>query len=323
MASNIPAIFPSAVFAAAFGLEDEFGSGTGTTDGILGVLGVALSVENFKQENQFEGLYRLGSRAAELFYSKGLNVAVDINFVMANDNFNWLDLILNRQQSGSTTISTTWTVPDREGEIPTMYMNLQDEHGYFYTGYGFGVETAKLSFEEGKTCDVSLSVKGKTVTYASSSTAPEAFSQGLTYPTEFVTWANVQVSYNGKYGSSTFGVQPITTLDLTINNNLKFYYGLGSIDYKAMVPQKLDVSGKLDILHDSNMLEQFMTSASTQSSTNSYDLTLTIGSDYGKSYVIEIEGMYWNDGSMTLKPVDPVIDELTFKARNVKVSVGT
>ncbi|MEM0143466.1 MAG: phage tail tube protein [Candidatus Parvarchaeum sp.] len=311
-----PLVYPTSVFQAAFGLESEYGSGTGSTAGVLGVLGVGMSIESFKQENKFDPLYRLGSRAPQLFYSQGVKISTSAKFVMATDNKNWLDLILNKE--GSTTIS--WTIPDRVGSLPSAYMNLQDEHGYFYTASGFAVEKASLSFRQGETCNVTLDMTGSYVTYADSTTAPVAFASGLTYPIQFTTWANVQVSYAGSYGSTTFSVQPITDLSLDINNNLEYYYTLGSLDYVAFVPKKLDISGSITILHDSNLIEHILTTADSQSSTNSYTFTITIGSEYGSPYIIEIEGMYWNDGSMTFTPVDVVEDKFTFKARNVKIT---
>jgi hypothetical protein len=309
-----PLIFPASVFQAAFGKESEYGSGTGTT--ILGVLGVQMSVEDFKLDNRFDALYTLGAREAQLFYSQGIEITASVKYTMATDNKNWLDLILYKQ--GSTTIS--WTIPSRAGVLPSTYMNLQDQNGYFYTASGFVAKSAKFTFEEGKTCDVTLDMQGKYVTYAASSTAPQTFTGGLTYPIQFTTWANVQVTYNGKYGSTTFGVQPIKTLSLTIDNDPEFFYGLGSIDYTAYTPKKLTVSGDLEILHDSNLIEHMLTTSSTQSSTNTYDLTLTIGSDYGSPYIIEIEGLYWSDGSMTFTPVDPVVDKFSFKARTIQVT---
>ncbi|MEM0142468.1 MAG: phage tail tube protein [Candidatus Parvarchaeum sp.] len=311
-----PLVFPTSVFQAAFGVESEYGSGTGSTLGVLGVLGVGMQIESFKQDNQFDALYRLGSRAAQLFYSQGIKVSTSAKFVMATDNKNWLDLVLNKQ--GSTTIS--WTIPDRVGVLPSAYMNLQDEHGYFYTASGFVVETASITFEQGKTCDVDLSMTGNYVTYSNSSTAPVSFSGGLTYPIQFTTWANVQVSYVGSYGSTTFSVQPITDLKIEIKNNPDYYYGLGSIDYVAFVPKKLDVTGSMTILHDSALIEHILTTANTQSSTNSYTFTITVGSEYGSPYIIELEGMYWDDGSMTFTPVDVVEDKFNFKARNIKVT---
>jgi hypothetical protein len=310
-----PTIFPASVFQASFGQETAFGSGTGTT---LGVLGVQMSITDFKQENQFEGLYRLGSRAAQLFYSKGLEVSASANFTMATDNKSWLNLMLNYV---SSTSGDYWTIPDEVGELKSAFMDLQDEKGYYYIAKGFVVDTADLSFKEGETCDVKLSLKGQTVNYQSSTALPSTFQAGgtLSYPIDFTTWANVQVVYNGKYGSTTFSVQPIKELTINIKNNLQFYYGLGSIEYVGFVPQKLEVSGKMDILHDSNLIEHILTTSTTQSSTNSYTLVLTIGGT-ASPYIITIEGMYWNDGSMTFTPVDPIVDEFNFKARNIKVT---
>jgi hypothetical protein len=312
-----PLIFPASVFQASFGQETSFGSGTGST---LGVLGVQMSVEDFKQDNQFEALYRLGSRAAQLFYSKGLVVDASVKFTMATDNKSWLNLLLNLV---STTSGNYWTVPDKVGTLPSSFMDLQDENNRYYIAKGFVVDNAKFSFEEGKTCDVDLTMKGQTVTYQSSTApVPSTFNSDgtLNYPINFTTWANVQVVYNGNYGSTTFGVQPIKDLSISVKNDLQFYYGLGSIEYVGFVPQKLDVSGKLDILHDSKLIEHILTTADTESSTNAYTLVLTVGSNYGNPYTITIEGLYWSDGSMTFKPVDPVVDEFNFKARNIKIS---
>ena len=314
--ANIPNIFPTAVFQAGFYQEANFGSGyaTGT---VIGVLGVAMELTTFKMQNDYDLLYNLGSRVAETAYVKGLSVDLTTKFVMACDQKNWLSLLLNKE--GSTT--TYWTVPSYTGKIPSGACMIEDQLQHYYEVTGLMADSADISFEEGKTVDVTLTFKGQNVSYLST-TAPAGFSPTslYVYPQDFTTWAAVKVSYNGNYGSTTFAVQPIKSMSLSIKNNIDAFYGLGNIEYVAFVPKKLEVTGKLEILHDSNLLEHFMRTVESQSSTGAYSIVITVGSsEYSTPYTITIDGIYWNDGSMNLKPVDPVVDELSFKALNVKV----
>ncbi len=317
MVSNIPQIFPTAVFQAGFGKEANYGSGylTGTN---IGVLGVAMSLNTFNLENQYDVLYNLGSRVGQTAYVKGLKVSLDADFVLATDQKEWLSLVLNKE--GSTT--TYWTVPSYTGTLPSGFCMIEDQLLHYYSVSGLMADSVEMKFEEGKTVDVTLSMTGKTVSYLST-TAPSGLvsSTLFNYPSDFTTWAAVQVSYNGNYGSTTFSVQPIKSFNFSIKNNMQPYYGLGNIDYIAFVPQKLDVSGKIEILHDSNMLEHFMRTVESQSSTAGYDITITIGNDeYTNPYTITLEGIFWDKGGLKLTPVDPVVDELDFKALNVKIS---
>ncbi len=317
MVSNIPSIFPTAVFQAGFGEEAHYGSGyaTGTN---IGVLGVAMQLETFKLNNKYEVLYNLGSRVGETAYVQGLEVELDAKFVLAADQKNWLSLALNKE--GSTT--NYWTVPALTGTLPSGYSIIEDQLQHYYSVSGLMVKSFDIDFEEGKTVDVTMSMLGKTVSYLGTTTPSGLVSSTLfKYPSDFTTWAAVQVSYDGNYGSTTFSVQPIKSMKLTVNNNPKAFYGLGNIDYIAFVPQKLEVSGSIDILHDSNLLEHFMRTVESQSSTQGYNITITVGSsEYSTPYTITIEGMFWDTGGMKLTPVDPVVDNLTFKALNVKVS---
>ncbi|MEM0142548.1 MAG: phage tail tube protein, partial [Candidatus Parvarchaeum sp.] len=307
-----PIIIPTSVFQAAFGIESVYGNGPGTS---IGVLGVAMSISDFKQANDFNPLYVLGSRAPQLFFSKGLVISETVKFVLAADNKNWLSLVLNESitTTGSTTKSTTftWTIPPLTGKLPSAYMSLEDENGYYYNATGMVVNTASFSFNEGETCDVTLDVKGKIVNYSSTSIMSTTYANGLVYPTEFTTWANVKVQYTGNEdGAGTaFSIQPIKALSFKIENEPELYRGLGSIDYVAFTPTKLTVSGSIEIFHDSELIQDILTTASTQSSTNSFNLVITIGSDYSKPYTITVEGLYWDDGSFELTPVDPVVDK--------------
>jgi hypothetical protein len=313
---NIPQIFPTAVFQAGFGQEAHYGSGylTGST---IGVLGVAMKLSNLKFNNDYEVLYDLGSRVGATAYVQGIKVDTTAEFVLAADNKEWLGLLLNK--SNSTT--PYWTVPPLTGQLPSGYCMIEDQLQHYYELTGLMADSCDLKFTEGKTVDVTLEFKGKNVVYLST-TAPADFTPSTfyTYPSEFLTWAAVQITYNGNYGSTTFSVQPVKSFDIKINNNNKPFYGLGNIDYIAFVPTKLDISGSIEILHDSNMLEHFTRTIESQTSTASYDITLTIGSgEYSAYYTIVLEGLFWNEGSMTLEPVDPVVDKLDFKSLNIKI----
>jgi len=314
--ANIPQIFPTAVFQAGFGQEAYYGSGylTGST---IGVLGVAMKLSELQFSNNYEVLYDLGSRVGATAYVQGIKVTTSADFVLAADNKEWLGLLLNK----SSTSTPYWTVPSLTGQLPSGYCLIEDQLQHYYELTGLMADSCDLKFTEGKTVDVTLKFTGKNVVYLST-TAPADFTPSTfyTYPSEFLTWAAVQITYNGNYGSTTFSVQPVKSFSIKIDNNNKPFYGLGNIDYIAFVPTKLNVSGSIEILHDSNMLEHFTRTIESQTSTASYDITLTIGSgEYSTYYTIVLEGLFWNDGSMTLTPVEPVVDKLDFKALNIKI----
>ncbi len=302
-------IFPTSVFQSVFGVESSYGAGSGTP---IGVLGVGMSIDSIKQDMQLNPLYKLGSRTVQRFYSQGWVVDLDTTFVLAADQKLWLNLLLNKFGSTTTyyTVSTTYSTD----LIPSGYCIIEDQLGHFYNANGLMLDSVNFSFSQGKTCDVKGTFKGQLVNY---STTSSTFPSPVVYPEEFNTWATVDVSYNGT--TDTFGVQPVTDLTIDIKNNMQPFYGLGSIDYKAFTATKLEVSGSVDILHDSGYLEKFLEPASVITESTTYNLTLQIGSEYGTPYTITIEGMQFNTGDMELKPVDPVVDKLTFVGRNIKI----
>ncbi len=332
-------VFPASQFEAKFAVESSFNAGYSTTN-VLGVLGLGMNLTAFKVEDQFEGLFRLGSRTAQTFYSKGVKVSIDADFVLAADNGNWLKAFFDYSYTttayptnpATTTAKsvTAYTVPDFQtsstgaGKLPSLSVAVHDAFYNMYIGSGLVANTVDINYEEGAAVDVKLNFLGTDLQYyakgsASIPTGSNSFSSAL-YPSQPLTWAATVIS-SDTTSSSQITRQPVKSFKLKLDNDVDMFYALGDVFYSNFVPRKFKVSGSIDVYHDSGIVEQISSFAKDESSHVNASITLKVAnSQYG--YIFIIDNNWYNEGGFTLKPVDPVIDNLTFEATNVVIQYG-
>ena len=335
MASLPPVqVFPASQFEAKFAVESSFNAGFSSTD-VLGVFGLGMNLTTFKAEDQFDGLFRLGSRTAQTFYSKGVKVSVDADFVLAADNGNWLKAFFDYSYTTTafptnpvTTTAktvTAYTVPDFEvsstgaGRLPSLSVAVHDAFYNMYIGSGLVANTVTIDYEEGNTVDVKLNMVGADLLYYPAGTAPagaNVFSSTL-YPTEPLTWAATFIT-SDETSSSQLVTQPVKSFSLTLDNDVELFYALGNVLYANFVPKKFNVSGSIKVYHDSGIVEQITKFATGETSHVNANLTLKVANAQ-HGYIFIIDNNWYEEGGFTLKPVDPVIDELSFKATNVVI----
>ena len=271
-------IYSSASFQGEVGSETSYNLGSGTS---YGALGVQMSIDAFTAKNQYEPLYQLAQRSPINYYTKGHQMSVNTKFVLAEDNKNWLNFILQNNGSG------TYQVGNVSSGFATVYGG-----GKSYTASGLVFDGATLSFEEGKTVDVSMNATGANLTMGTTAITP-------TYPSSFVTWTSATI--NGI-------TQPVNKMTLNIDNAPALYYGLGSVEYVTYIPLKFKVHGSLDIYHDADIIDTILSAPSN---------TVTINAG---NYTFTISGLYYDTGEINIVPVTTVMDKLTFVGNTITIS---
>ena len=284
-------IYSSASFEASIGSESSYNSGAGTS---YGALGVGMAVDEFQLQNQFTPLYQLGQRTPIEYYSQGHKTAVSLSFVLANDNYNWLNFVL---QNMNSTVTPTFETTAAASNINTMFIKMSGATNT-RTISGVAINDTTLDFSEGKTVDVKMSGVGASGTITTGAVS-------TTYPSQPVTWVTV--------GAGTVTAQPVQSANLTISNTLGQYYGLGSVTYQLFVPLEFSVTGKLTVYHNSGLVEQLFSQPVAGQSSNS--LVLTAG-----NYTFTIGGLYLDQGNIKVAPVTTVLDEIDFKGETLTVT---
>jgi len=246
----------------------------------------------FSATNQFDHLLQIGQRTPLAYFSKGDVFNISTEFVLADDNKNWLNFLLHNNAG-------TYEV----GSISSAAVLLHDVVGSkLYEATGIAFDNATLTFNSGETVNVTLGGKGSKFSGKSDATGITT-----TYPNQYVTWVNATV----KVGGTTI-TQPVKTLNIKMENNIEYFYTLGSLNYVSYVPKNFAFTSTIEILHDSGFIDALMQETSPASSTS---LTITAG-----SYTFTISGAYLNQGSMNIEPVNPVVDKIEIVANSITVS---
>lgn len=328
-------VFPASQFEAKFAIEESFNSGySSSTTGQLGILGLGMNLTTFKADDQFDPLFRLGSRTAQTFYSKGVKFEADVDFVLAADSGNWLKSIFmysyttTAQVTYPTTTAATvtaYTVPDFEtsstgaGRLPSLAVAVHDAFDNMYIGSGLVADSITIDYKEESTVDVKISFKGADLNYYPSGSAP-AGSQTFTstaYPSEALTWAATFIT-DDQTTSSNLVTQPVKEFSLKLDNSIEMLYGLGDVVYLDFVPKEFKVTGTIKVYHNSGLVEQITKFAKDETDHVNANLILKVANAQ-HGYIFIIENNWYTSGGFTLKPVDPVIDEIEFKATNVVI----
>ena len=295
-------IYTGTQFILDVGRESAFASGvTGGYD--MGSLGVGLKLSTFDIKNQFNPIYGVNQRTAQGWYSKGVDIAFDADFYLADDSNakSWLDFVLTGSGGSATTPNTAWT---SGSTVNSGYAQIQSYSSAYemYTVDGIIFDTAKLSVKQGELASVTLSGVG---TNEVSSVPTSSIS--VTPPSDVLSWKDATV----EIGSTLTPVTNlIESLDMTITTSKQMIYGLGSLTYQGYYLQEFKVEGTLSVYHDSGIIEAIQDFGGTSGSSNvalTDNLQLKIG-----SYTFGISGFIRNEGEMDVPPVKEVMDKLSF-----------
>mgnify|MGYP001626187782 CR=1 FL=1 len=281
-------IYSSAEFQANVGLEQSFNAGaTGGTN--YGALGVGMKVSTFDMDADYDPLYQLAQRNPVEFYTKGHKVNTDLDFVLAADNYNWINLL------GLSTV--TGQVSDT---MSTAFVQVGGPTNVYTVG-GVAFSSAAIDVEETKTIDVKMTGRGASLSVA-------AGSLSTTYPVDPLIWTTASVTLNGGAVSN-----PVKKASINIKNDLGQYYGLGSDTYTMFTPLKFTVTADIEIYHTSGLVQTILTQPDAATSTNTLVLSVA-------PYTFTISGVRFNKGGFTLQPVDPVIDKLSVVGTAINIT---
>jgi hypothetical protein len=259
------------------GIESSFNSGTGT---YIGQPGVGAKITTFEVKNNLQGVYQLNTRLPTVFFSKGIEIDIGVDFIFANDNVQWMQYIL----TGGSVVG---------GSVASGFIVVQTPEGNVWSVSGIVYDSVKFSVSAGGELTVSLSGKGtKFSSVAETITAP-------TIPSQIVTWDKCNLNIGGG--------QPIQNMNVTINTNAELFRTLNNLYYVAYLPKEFSGEFSAEIMHDSGIIETLQLSsnpAGTQSA------TVTLG-----SHTLTL-GVAPNSGGIKVEPVNPVIDSLSFVLSN-------
>jgi|TARA_R110000824_G_scaffold229860_1_gene417457 hypothetical protein len=133
-------------------------------------------------------------------------------------------------------------------------------------------------------------------------------------------------------GSALQTLGEVQSVDVTFNQNTELLYKLGSHYATDSFRKVLDVSGRFKTSwKEGNHLQHVLNQAIgtgydtkggiNQTSGVSAELTFTSTEDSGKEMKIEFKGISFGDHTVTgLEPVEPVFEELSFKAQAARVT---
>jgi len=174
-------------------------------------------------------------------------------------------------------------------------LQIQTGEGTVYTIPGIRFNQAKISVKTGDLVSVSLTGVGQTMTVGT------VMASTPTIPTDVYTFKDVTVAGNIP-----------TDLDITIDNQSEMIYKLGSVMYAGFAMKGYKVSVDLTMYHDATtQLVSLLTANSPSPGTQ----TITIG-----NYTITISDIIANEGAMTVEPVTPVQDKISYIASNISIS---
>jgi len=286
-----PIVVTPASFSSAVWEEADYNSGTsGGTN--YGALGVAMKYTEFSASNQFDNLLQIGQRTPLAYFSKGDVFNITTEFVLADDNKNWLNFLLYNNAG-------TYEV----GSIKSGAIQLYDVVGSkLYEATGIAFDNASITFNSGETVNVTLGGKGSKFSGRVDTTPITT-----TYPVGYVTWVNASVSVGG-----VTITQPVKSLSIKMENNVEYFYTLGSLNYVSYVPKEFKFTATLEVLHDSGFIDALM-----QESSPATDTTLSITAG---TYTFNVSGVYLNQGSMNIEPVNPVEDKIEIVANSITVT---
>ena len=134
-------------------------------------------------------------------------------------------------------------------------------------------------------------------------------------------------------GTNLVTIGEIQSVDVTWNQNAELLYQLGSHHAADKFRRVLDITGRFqttwkDVSLLTHVLNQAVDAAETDGSIDpdsagnvGASLTFAHAGDSGKTMTIEFEGVSFGEHSVTgLEPVQPVFEELPFKARSAKIA---
>ena len=140
-------------------------------------------------------------------------------------------------------------------------------------------------------------------------------------------------------GSSLVAIAEVQGFNITFNQNGELLYGLGSQHAQEKFRRVLEVTGSFTTTFKDNLLLQHLLDQAEDytgsggvgsgdgkggidedGSNVAASLVLTSADDSGKSITIDLQGLSFDSHSVTgLEPVEPVMQDLPFKARVARV----
>jgi len=139
-------------------------------------------------------------------------------------------------------------------------------------------------------------------------------------------------------GSSQVPVAEVQSFNITFNQNADLLYGLGEHHAKEAYRKVLEVTGSFTTTFKDNLLLQHVLDQAADytgsgvgagdskggidedGSNVALSLVLTSGDDSGKSITIDLQGLSFDEHSITgLEPIEPVMQDLPFKARVARI----
>lgn len=175
--------------------------------------------------------------------------------------------------------------------LVSAYANVGTGEGTKYTVSGIIFKEARITARTGELVMVSLSGEGSNF---SSTTGTVA----TTYPTQFYTFKDVVLS----------GYGVVTNLELTIDTQAEMLYNLGDLHYVGWAIRGYRVTGSIEAYHDVGSAIPTLLGATPSS------LSFSIG-----SYTFTISDFVMNEGAVTIEPVTPVVDRISFVASKISI----
>ncbi|MEM4104682.1 MAG: hypothetical protein QXF80_06790, partial [Thermoplasmatales archaeon] len=179
------------------------------------------------------------------------------------------------------------------------YANISTPEGTTWTISGITFDSAAIDVSQGEAVKVTLNGKGTKLTVGTVAVSPSI------KPSSIVTW---DMCSAGTFGNS----QPIQKLGLTINTDAEMFRQLGNLYYIAYLPKKFSAKVETEILHDSGLVETLMATSGSLSATS---FTVNIG-----SHSASIGLAVFEEGGITVEPVNPVIDKITIQSGSISFS---
>jgi len=173
--------------------------------------------------------------------------------------------------------------------------------------------TIDMSFAEESTADIT------------SSAFTEQTDSGINQPSTPYTFAHGQLKAPTGSGTLT-EITEVQDVDVTFTSNAELLYGIGSHYAQSAFRRVFDIGGRFRASFKDETLLQYVidqarSGTETLAETSSVGLSLTF-TDGSKNITLEFGGVSLADHTTSgIEPVEPVFEELNWKAKYSKVSV--